>query len=163
MTSTDLLLRAVEVVADMLIKEVKDYAMDKERRKRKIWTRRWVLRRNEQGASNNFIREVEEEDPKTYSNHLRLNSAQFESLLEKVAPKIQKADTHMRRAIPARVKLQVALRYLATGDCFSSLESHFRVPKCSISLFLPSVLDAIYDALEEFIQVSTIKTQVVIS
>ncbi|XP_050669933.1 uncharacterized protein LOC126968827 [Leptidea sinapis] len=59
----------------------------------------------------------------------------------------------MRPAIPARTKLQISLRYLATGDSFSSLESSYRVPKSSMSKFLPEVLDAIYEGLEEYIQI----------
>lgn len=130
------------------------------RRRRSVWTRPWILRRNEQGASNNFLREVEEEDPVTYKNHLRLNSEQFDYLLSKVKTNIQKEDTILRPALPARLKLQIVMRYLATGDSFSSLESSFRVPKSSISKFLPSVLDAIYEALEEYIQVNKKKENI---
>lgn len=60
----------------------------------------------------------------------------------------------MSEAIPADTKLKLTLRYLATGDSFKSLEYFFRVPKCTISLFLPEVCSEIYTALAEFIEVS---------
>lgn len=59
----------------------------------------------------------------------------------------------MRTAIPAAIKLQVVLRYLASGDSISSLQYLYRVPKNTISCFLEEVLDAISSQLKEFIQV----------
>lgn len=60
----------------------------------------------------------------------------------------------MRMAIPARVKLEVTLRFLASGDSFHSLAYLFRVPISSISKFLPDVLVAIKDTLLSHIKVS---------
>lgn len=158
MEQTDLLLQGVAVVADMLIKELNHYKQKKkQRKKRSIWAREWILRRKQQGASDNFLQEVRMEDKATYKNHLRLNGEQFDYLLQKVTPKIQRDDTVMRAALPAKIKLQIALRYLATGDSFATLQSSFRIPKSTISKFLPEVLDAIYEGLEKYIQVSNKK------
>lgn len=60
----------------------------------------------------------------------------------------------MTEAIPAKIKLEITLGYLATGDSFKSLEFLFRVPKSSISKFIEEVLDAISYVLNEFIKVS---------
>ena len=65
----------------------------------------------------------------------------------------------MREALPANVKLQVVLRYLATGDSFPSLEALYRIPKSSISKFLSEELHATYEALENFIEVNINKKQ----
>lgn len=59
----------------------------------------------------------------------------------------------MREALPAKLKLEVALRYLATGDSLISLAYSYRVSTSSISKFLPAVFDAIYEGLKEYIQV----------
>lgn len=59
----------------------------------------------------------------------------------------------MREGIRAETKLHVTLEYLATGDSITSLQYLYRVPKGTISLFLPEVLDAIYKACEEAIHV----------
>lgn len=74
-----------------------------------------------------------------------------------VVPIIQKQNTTMRNAIPAAIKLQIVLRYLASGDSLSSLQYLYRVSK-NTSSFLVEVLDAIFDQLKNFIQV--IKTDI---
>lgn len=82
---------------------------------------------------------------------------QFDNLLQMVYELIKKEDTQMRMAIPPKTKLEVTLRYLATGDSFKSLEYLFRVPECTISLFIPEVLTAISQVLEPFIKVQLYK------
>lgn len=59
----------------------------------------------------------------------------------------------MRNAIPAAVKLQVVLRYLGSEDSMTSFQYLYRISKNTISTFLVEVLDAIYFALGDFIQV----------
>ena len=41
------------------------------------------------------------------------------------------------------------LRYLATGESFSSLQFQFRISKSTISLFIPEVCEAIYESLKD--------------
>jgi len=55
----------------------------------------------------------------------------------------------MRPAIPARLRLQVTLRYLAGTTSFSSLEDVFRIPKSTLSRLIPEVCQAIWDVLHE--------------
>jgi len=55
----------------------------------------------------------------------------------------------MRMAIPTATKLEITLRYLATGDSFKSLEYLFQVPEP-----VPEVLTAISHVLKPFIKVS---------
>jgi hypothetical protein len=49
-------------------------------------------------------------------------STDFEYLLQKTGPRISKEDTDWRECIPAKIRLAVTLRFLATGD---SYRSHF--------------------------------------
>ncbi|XP_062541375.1 uncharacterized protein LOC134209404 [Armigeres subalbatus] len=131
-------------LADDLTKEMK--------KKKRVWVRPWIERRMLLGASQNLVNELRMEDPLDFKNLFRMSASQFEELLVKVAPKIQKQDTMMRIAISPAIRLQVVLRYLATGDSFKSLEFLYRVPKCSISCFLLETLDAIYEVLQEYIK-----------
>lgn len=50
---------------------------------------------------------------------------------------IKKEYNQMRMAILPKTKLEVTLRYLATGDSFKSLEYFFRVPECSSHYLYP--------------------------
>ena len=83
-----------------------------------------------------------------------MDGAQFDALLQMIDGLIRKQDTKMRMAIPTVIKLEITLCYIATGDSFKPLEYLFRVPECTISLFVPEVLTAISQALKPFIKVS---------
>ena len=109
--------------------------------------------RNTLGASNTLLVEWKSEDLDKYKNHLRMSREQFFELLSKVKPYIEKQDTNMRECISAHVKVQITLRYLAAGDSFGSLEALYRVPRTTISKFLPEVLNAMYLSLVDFIKV----------
>jgi hypothetical protein len=52
---------------------------------------------------------------------MRMNVEKFNKLLWLVESYISKTDTVMKAAIPARLKLEVTLRFLASGNSFSSL------------------------------------------
>ncbi|KOB65146.1 Uncharacterized protein OBRU01_21929, partial [Operophtera brumata] len=84
---------------------------------------------------------------------MRMSTAQFDILLEKVAPAIQRQDTNMRSAIPAKIKLEVTLSFLATGSSYRVLSHVFRVSKPAISKFIPEVLDEIYNQLSDYMKV----------
>lgn len=60
----------------------------------------------------------------------------------------------MRKPISPRQKLEVTLRFLASGDSLQSLSLLFRIPAPTISSFLPQVLEAIVTSLKNFMQVS---------
>jgi uncharacterized heparinase superfamily protein len=67
---------------------------------------------------------------------MRMSVEKFDELLRLMESYVSKTDTVMKAAIPARLKLEVTLRFLANGDSFSSL-ALFRIPPCTISRFLP--------------------------
>ncbi|MPC88316.1 hypothetical protein E2C01_083217 [Portunus trituberculatus] len=59
----------------------------------------------------------------------------------------------MRLAIPSRTKLEITLRFLATGDSYQPLELLFRVPACTICKFLPEVFATIKHVLFDYVKV----------
>lgn len=81
----------------------------------------------------------------------------FEYLLPKVSPIISKKDTPKRDAIPAKVRLAITLRFLASGDSFESLHFLFKVSSSIISRIVPEVCMALNEALKDQIKVSTNK------
>nr|XP_022907550.1 uncharacterized protein LOC111419040 [Onthophagus taurus] len=125
----------------------------KKRRKGRVWVKPWIGRRPTLGASTKLLPELAAEDSASYKNHLQMTKQNFDILLDCVTQRIIKMDTHMRDALTPQLKLEVTLRYLATGDSFASLQYLYRVPKCTISNFIPEVCQAIYDALKDFIKV----------
>jgi hypothetical protein len=150
MAANALVRQGVVLMCEHLIKECK-YILEKiyKQKKRRWWVRPWIMRRNMLGASNTLLIEWRREDRDMYKNHLSMSRKQFVELLSKVKPYIEKQDTNMRECIPAHVKFQITLRYLVAGDSFGSLEALYRVPRTTISKFLPEVLNAIYLSLED--------------
>lgn len=108
------------------------------------------------GSSNSVNTELKSSFPHDFRNLLRMTESQFEYLLQRVSNLISRSDTSMRQAINAKTKLEVTLRYLATGNSFKSLEFVFRVSKYTISKFIPDTCGAIYNVLTKFIQISKI-------
>ncbi|XP_065370802.1 uncharacterized protein LOC135962831 [Calliphora vicina] len=92
---------------------------------------------------------VWEDDDSDFRNFTRINLLKFEELLKMVHNRIKKSDTVMRVAIAPRVKLCITLRYIATGDSYKSLEFLSRVSRNTIGVFVPEVLEAIYESLQD--------------
>lgn len=135
--------------------EVEINAKELPRKQRSVWRKEWIGRREKEGFCEKLLLELRAEDPQLYRNFLRMSADQFDHLLSLVTPHIQKTDTVMRASIPASNRLVMTLRFLATGESFSSLQILFRVPQNTISTIIPEVLDAIYKVLvEDFLKVS---------
>jgi hypothetical protein len=69
-----------------------------------------------------------EENPSDCVKHLRMSPDNFDELLVMIEPSIRKKDIAMRMAIPTRTKLEITLRYLASGGSFRTLHHLHRVP-----------------------------------
>ncbi|CAH1983784.1 unnamed protein product [Acanthoscelides obtectus] len=90
-----------------------------------------------------------------YKNFTRMSPIDFEYLITLVGPKVGKYDTPMRAAISVQDRLALTVRFLATGDSYTSLQYIFRISKQSISLIVPEVCLAIIEAIKENIRVPT--------
>lgn len=139
------------IIISALIDELETEISKKQKR---IWTRKWLLRRDTHGSSVGLIRELAIEDKSEYKSFMRMTPDQFEFLFQKISAKIQREDTIMRPAIPAKIKLELTLSFLATGNSYRSLSHLFRVSKAAISIFIPEVMDAVFEALKDYIKVS---------
>lgn len=99
---------AVAIAAYLVVKEKEDEERRviqnavNARRERRMWVREWIDKRSEVGFAERLYEEIKAEDPEMYKNFVRLSAQDFEYLLEKVTPLIQKKDTVMRKAITPR-------------------------------------------------------------
>nr|XP_023028001.1 putative nuclease HARBI1 [Leptinotarsa decemlineata] len=122
----------------------------------KIWVRDWIKQRENHNLINNLLEKLEQEDEECYNNFLRMSAADFQYLLSKIKPEIEKQNTLMRNSVPAAEGLALTLRFLATGDSYHSLMYLFRIPVCTISRIIPEVCSAIYKiSKEEYLQTPT--------
>jgi len=113
------------------------------RRPRRWWVRPWIGRRQDLGAYDRLLLELQNEDVASFTNFLRMSPEVFEEILNTIRHRIETQDTMWRKAIPAGMKLAVTLRYMASGDSYKSLAYTFRVPQNTMSLFIPQVTEAI--------------------
>ncbi|CAH2011644.1 unnamed protein product [Acanthoscelides obtectus] len=134
---------------DILLNEIVEVIKEETSKQKRIWVRDWIKRRDKLGASANILRELALEDPEEYRMCLRMTPESFETLLNYIKPHIQKMDTFMRDAIPAPVKLEITLNFLATGNSYRSLQHLFRVSKPAI------ICEAMNEALHEYFKMPT--------
>lgn len=123
------------------------------RRNRTVWTRDWIKNRKRHGAYHHLLQELRVSDLASYSNFLRMDVSTFEELLRVTAPAITYQDTNKREAISPGERLAVTLRFLATGETYTSLQYIYRIPAQTIGKIIPETCLAITEALKEFLQV----------
>jgi len=64
--------------------------------KRKCWVKKWVRRRDQQGAYKQLISELQLEDAQQFRNFTRMSAVEVQSLVNRLGPVIGKQDTAMR-------------------------------------------------------------------
>ena len=93
-------------------------------------------------------------------NFLRMSTTDFEFLLNQISPRIQKQDTHLRKAISPTQRFVITLRYLASGDSFEELSYVSRSSPQAISGIVIDVCQALIDLLVDFVRVSLNSTMI---
>lgn len=88
-----------------------------------------------------------------FENFTRMSLSDFEYLLTLISPIISKQDTQLRDSIPAKIRLAITLRFLATGDSYKSLHFLFKVSSQIISKIVPEVCAAINEVLKNEVKV----------
>ncbi|XP_052888964.1 uncharacterized protein LOC128297371 [Anopheles moucheti] len=97
---------------------------------------------------------AEEPVDDTVIKFLRMTHEDFEWLLDKVSAKIQRENTRMRKSITPRERLLITLRFLATGESYSSLSFLFRVGVSTISSIVPEVCECLVEVLKDCVKLS---------
>jgi hypothetical protein len=87
--------------------------------------------------------ELRMEDTSSFFNYLRMEPMMFDELLHRVGARIEKVDTHFRRALSPGLKLALTIRHLASGDNYPSLQYDFRVSRFTITKIIPDVCQAV--------------------
>ncbi|XP_018372126.1 PREDICTED: uncharacterized protein LOC108767002 [Trachymyrmex cornetzi] len=101
-----------------------------------------------QEASNNLIKEMEQNDEEKFRNYFRMDFVVFRKLFDLVRPLITK-NSNVRKAISAETRLHITVRYLASGDSMASISYAFRVAHNTVSKIIKETCDAIWSVLKE--------------
>ncbi len=97
------------------------------RRKRRWWCWPWLLRQPAFGQFEHRIVELRIEDPASFQNFVRCEPAMFQEMVDRLTPLICKLDTNYRKALEPGLKVDIALRYMATWNSSKSLQYGFHV------------------------------------
>lgn len=141
---------AVAAVAFILINRI-----IKKRRQQKLKRRRyWIqtLYKNRLLYNGNELYQELINDG-VEKNFARITAEELDLLCSNLQSRLQRNDTNWRRAITVREKILLTLRFLATGDSYTSLQYLFRISKQSISKIVPEVCDAIIEHLKDHVKV----------
>lgn len=95
------------------------------------------------------MQEMRVGDSVAFRNFLRMPPEMFDEMLARIGPRIHKMDTNYRLAIDPGVKLAATLRYLATGNCYTTVSYSFRVSRHTVAAFIPIVTKAIVEEYKD--------------
>ena len=113
---------------------------------REFWVHPWLSQRSMYGTFHSLFQELRR-DGKSFKEILRMDESQFEYLVDKISAKLTKEDTVMRQCIKPHEMVCVALRYLASGVSFRSLQFQFRIGRKTISEIVIDVCRAVIEIL----------------
>jgi len=112
---------------------------------RSVWVRPIysVEQRFYQGDSDNLLITLRTTDPALHFNYLRINVDIFDKLLSIVGPELEKQYC-IREPISSITRLQICLRYLASGDSMKSVEYAFRVAPNTVAQIIQETCNVMY-------------------
>ncbi|KZC11870.1 hypothetical protein WN55_03902 [Dufourea novaeangliae] len=92
------------------------------------------------------------EDQTSFKNICRMSAGEFEMILSLIGPTIAKRDTNYRSTISVHERLAISLRFLATGDSFTS-QSTFLKYESKVSRIVLNTWLALNKEVQKYIQV----------
>ncbi|CAL1267507.1 unnamed protein product [Larinioides sclopetarius] len=129
---------------------VMNQVLNKKKKKERRW---WITRLHQRRNVASLLRDLRfQESSGQFKNFVRMSSADFEKLICLIGPKVAKKNTKFRAAIPVDERLAITLRFLATGDSYSSLDYLTGVSKQSISFIVMDVCRALIQVLKSYIE-----------
>ena len=120
-------------------------ARQRPKRRHNMWVRPWLLQREERGAYHNIMAELYATDIPGFTNYMRMTPEFFEMTKSRLEPCIARQAINYRAPISVGEKLALTIRYLATGESYTSLSCQFKLGRSTISKFLPEICRAIQD------------------
>ena len=116
--------------------------------KKRFWVRKLFQHRKTHGEFHNLVKELKLHDHELFFKQFRMDPCQMEEVLSWVAPKIYKRETRADVIGPAE-RFCVTMRYLATGDAFSTISMSYRIGETTISKIVRETTNAIWEVMME--------------
>ncbi|KAM4049273.1 uncharacterized protein ACNLHF_007778 [Anomaloglossus baeobatrachus] len=122
-------------------------------KKKKMWIHPLLVARETKGHFRVLYQDLRR-FPKKFTSFCRLTIPAFDRLLAIVHSDLCYADTRMRRSVSAEERLLITLRFLATGESYTSLHLQFRVGKSTISEIVRCTCGVIWQKLQPMVMSS---------
>ena len=119
-------------------------ALDDDEKRKRGPTRKWIQRREEEGLYANLVQELMVEDTRTDREMMRMDEC-FKHILQLIEPYMTPQNSGIcgQRVVTTAERLVLMIRFLATGETFSSLNLQFCISERAISYIVNSVSKAI--------------------
>jgi hypothetical protein len=132
------------LITAMLLLEEED---ESRKERKRCWTRSWITERNTKGCFHQLLPELAAYDTPAFENFMRMDFDHFNKIVDCLSERLCKKDTIMRECIKPAEMCCLAIRYLATGESFRSLEFQFRISRVTISKIVVEVCQALYEVM----------------
>ncbi|XP_077138705.1 uncharacterized protein LOC143804470 isoform X2 [Ranitomeya variabilis] len=120
------------------------------RRPKRMWVHPIINEREEKGHFHVLYQDLRS-FPEKFIQFCRLTIQAFDRLLIILAPQLSYEDTCMRRSFSAEERLLITLRFLSTGESYTSLHLQFRVGKSTISQIVKCTCAVIWQKLQPIV------------
>ena len=131
-------------MAMLLLEEDDD---DDNKEHKRAWSRTWLSERKNKGLYSQLLSDLAAHDTPGFQNFMRMDFEHFKKIVHTLSESLHKKDTVMRESIKPAEMCCLALRYLATGESFTSLEYQFRISTHLISNIVVSVCKSLYEVI----------------
>ncbi|XP_069618150.1 uncharacterized protein [Ranitomeya imitator] len=115
-----------------------------------MWVHPIINEREEKGHFHVLYQDLRSY-PEKFIQFCRLTIQAFDRLLIILTPQLSYEDTCMRRSISAEERLLITLRFLATGESYTSLHLQFKVGKSTISQIVRCTCAVIWQKLQPIV------------
>ncbi|CAN8031991.1 unnamed protein product [Ixodes persulcatus] len=117
-------------------------------KKTRPWVKPYIQKREQTGAHHSLTRDLLK-DPNEFRRYLRMTPEVFQRLADGIRADVQKQDTVMRTAISAEERLEMTLRFLASGDSLRSLHYQYLLGHSTVHSIVYSTCAALYNYLRQ--------------
>uniref|UniRef100_A0A8C5RC91 DDE Tnp4 domain-containing protein n=1 Tax=Laticauda laticaudata TaxID=8630 RepID=A0A8C5RC91_LATLA len=93
--------------------------------------------------------ELRTEDTCAFQNFMRMPPAMFDEVVQRLTPRLTKANTNFRPSLEPGLKVALTLCHLASGTTYRSMQYGWRVPHNTISIVVREVVQAIIEEYKE--------------
>ncbi|KAM4030026.1 uncharacterized protein ACNLHF_022055 [Anomaloglossus baeobatrachus] len=138
------------MIVSLLVKYRLMQLRRRQRRRRRFWVHEVNQVRERYGAFHTLYFQLRY-FPEKFENYLRMSIESFDILLSHIQDDIRRQDMSFRRSISPEQRLVVTLRYLSTGESFTSLHYQFRLGVSTVCELVRETCEVISEKLQPLV------------